>query len=206
MPEAVKSDIYYVFSVADPDIDDILAPPDASVIAKDAELDALDKEIRERKDISDADFAERDRRIKEEKFQQVARRKRLQINKERRDLLERDLSSDKMKELFRMNKDYVLKVYSGEIFSERRELFVMGGIHRDRLRSKMIAPFSEEHLDALMDEISLIWMTNEHEVMENSEFIWKVILPETYIKVRDQNFNSKTFKILNLYSDVYGVF
>ena len=60
-----------------------------------------------------------------------------------------------------------------------------GGIFRDRLRGRMItSPFNDTQLDVVLDEMEKLWMTNKKEKMENSDFIWKVCLPETLIKVQ----------------------
>ena len=64
-----------------------------------------------------------------------------------------------------------------------------GGITRDKLRTKMVAPFSEDHLSAIMEEISSMWMRTLKEEMDNSEFIWKVILPEIFVKVTHNLFS-----------------
>jgi TPP-dependent indolepyruvate ferredoxin oxidoreductase alpha subunit len=180
---ALKSDVYYVFQTKEPNIDELLAPTNATVLAEEARLDALDKEIAERRKIFEAEMDKVDNDILKEKESQKALRKRFKENKIGRNKMEAELSYSKIKDLFQENKDYILKIFSGELYSERRDAFIKGGIHRDSLREKMIVPFSEDQHSAIMDELSNIWMRNYKESMENSEFIWKVILPETFIKV-----------------------
>ena len=180
---ALKSDVYYVFQTKEPNIDELLAPTNATVLAEEARLDALDKEIAERRKIFEAEMDKVDNDILKEKESQKALRKRFKENKIGRNKMEAELSYSKIKDLFQENKDYILKIFSRELYSARREAFIKGGIHRDSLREKMIVPFSEDQHSAIMDELSNIWMRNYKESMENSEFIWKVILPETFIKV-----------------------
>ena len=180
---AVKTDMYYVFHLKEPTIDDLLRPPTASERAEEARLDLIDKEISDSSSKFEAEMEEVTKSTEQENAKQKARRKRFRENKIRRDKMESEVSYSKMKELFQQNKDYIMKVFSGEVCTARRDAFMKDGISRDRLRQKMITPFCDHHHSAIMDELSSIWMRDYWEEIKNSEFIWKVVLPETYVKV-----------------------
>ena len=98
--------------------------------------------------------------------------------------MEAELSQSLTKELFHNNVEYITNIYSGVQPSDRREEFMKGGLCRDRLRARMItSPFNDMQLDVVLDEMEQLWMTTKKEKMENSDYVWKVCLPETLIKV-----------------------
>ena len=98
--------------------------------------------------------------------------------------MESELTKYDVKELFNKNRDYIIKIYSGDLHSDRRQEFIKNGFYRDNLRKKMVTPFSDDHHSVILDEISNIWMSNPKDEMENSNFIWMVILPEMFVKVK----------------------
>ena len=184
---AMKSDIYHVFPIApiEPSLSDLLAHPSQSEREKEAYLEALDAEIKEDKVRSDIEMNRVDKVINAEKARQKSWRKRLKENRILRKQMEAELSESLTKELFHKNMEYITNIYSGVQSSARRDEFMKGGIFRDRLTARMItSPFNDQQLDVVLDEMEKLWMTTKKEKMENSDFIWKVCLPETLIKVQ----------------------
>ena len=43
-------------------------------------------------------------------------------------------------------------------------------------------PFTDDQLDWTLDEIGKVWMRNKKEQMDCNEYVWKVLLPECFIK------------------------
>ena len=95
--------------------------------------------------------------------------------------MEAEVSPAKLKEMFQENRDFIIKVFNGEIQTARRVEYMKGGLHRDRLMEKRFIPFSDDHLSALMEELSILWMRTKSEERNNSNFIWSVVLPEAFI-------------------------
>ena len=184
---AMKSDIYHVFPFAqtEPSLSDLLAPPTESEREKEAFLDKMDVEIKDDTVKSDIEMKRVEKVINVEKAKQKSWRKRLKGNRILRKQMEAEMSQSLTKELFHKNMEYITNIYSGAQSSARRAEFMKGGIFRDRLRGRMItSPFNDTQLDVVLDEMEKLWMTNKKEKMENSDFIWKVCLPETLIKVQ----------------------
>jgi len=185
---AVKSDIYFEFPVKEASLEDLLLPPASSVLAEEAKLDNLDKEIAIRHEVFEKYVKKKTESILREKSKQKARRRRFRINRDRRNKMEADVSPEKLKEMFQENIEFIKKVFDGKIQTVRRDEYMKGGIHRDRLREKRFIPFSEDHLSALLEELSNLWMRTESEERNNSNFIWNVVLPEAFIKIYSDYF------------------
>ena len=47
---------------------------------------------------------------------------------------------------------------------------------------KVIDPFTDEHLEYTVDELSKIWMRDKKQEMDNHDYIWKVMVSECFIK------------------------
>ena len=43
-------------------------------------------------------------------------------------------------------------------------------------------PFTDDQLEWTLEEIGNIWMKTKRDQMKNNEYVWKVILVETFIK------------------------
>ena len=44
-------------------------------------------------------------------------------------------------------------------------------------------PFTDQQLTWVLEEMSAVWMRNEKENQDNNEYVWRVLLPECFIKV-----------------------
>ena len=195
---------YFKFPIKDLSVDEILAPSDPADIIKEAELDAWDEKIRNEKEIREREISKLNNDIAEEKSRQNERRERYKKNKERRNLMEAKLSSKGMQELFKNNEEYIKKIYNGQVYSYRRDQYMRGGFHRQNLNVIAFVPFSEMHLDILREEVSKLWLSSYDDFVKNSDFIWKVILPEAFIKV--YNIDILVMLFMYTFEDLHGLF
>ena len=101
-----------------------------------------------------------------------------------RDRLEVELTETRLKEMFNANKDYLQHICDGKVKSRRHEDFYKSAGTRAALFYTLITdPFTDKQLDWTLREISSHWMRNKTEWMENNDYVWKVLLPETFIKI-----------------------
>ena len=86
--------------------------------------------------------------------------------------------------MFKENKDYLQNIFDGKIKSARHEAFHKSVRTRQALFYTMITdPFTDEQLDWVLEEMSNLWMRDKKEQMDNNEYVWKVLLPECFIKL-----------------------
>ena len=180
----LKSDIYFVVSSNDVSLEKMLEPLDRKALIEEARLNDIDVRIAKCREEHEREMNKIEESIRKNKQVLKDTRRRFRLNRTRRDEMEAGLSKADMKMLFQSNKDYFLKIFSGEIFSKRRVEYMKGGKHRDRLRNHSFTPFTEAHLSGIFEELELIWLRNEDEKRENFNFVWSVMLPEVFIKVK----------------------
>merc|ERR1712059_199364 len=125
--------------------------------------------------------------VLDEMDEEILEREETKVRKKRnallRDRLEKELTRDEVTVMFRRNLTYLEKVWSGELESSRHKAYHKGIRTRHALYYMMITdPFTDEQLKWTLDEISKVWMRDKKEQMDNNEYVWKVLLPETFIK------------------------
>ena len=154
--------------------------PEHSEEVKTASLDALDVEIRESKKKHEKEMAKVEKVIQEEKENQRNRRKRFRINALRRNKLEDELDEINLAFMFEKHRNKLEGIEKLEVFSAARyEAFCKGGLKKDELKMKLfLAPFSENHIDFILNEMEASWMKTGKEQMEKNDLVWKVLLPE----------------------------
>ena len=168
------------------DLDDLLKQPDQvedGTKTLDEVLDDIDRDIKHRqeKHIQEMEILEKDIEA-ERKRKEEARLKRKR-NAELRDRLESEVTEYVIKDLFDKNKNYLERVWSGKIDSTRHKAYHKGIRTRQALFYTMITdPFTDDQLKWTLDHISRVWMRDAKEQMDNNEYIWKVLLPECFIK------------------------
>ena len=88
-----------------------------------------------------------------------------------------------MRKMFKENIEYLEKIWEGKIKSSRHMVFIKSISSRHALYYTMIIdPFTDHQLDWTLEEIEKAWMENKMEEMNNNEYVWKVLLPECFIK------------------------
>ena len=169
-----------------PSIDELLKLPDrpeGGGKTKDEELDDLDIKIAERKKQHEEEMSGLDTEIAAEKQRQEERRERMNENAELRDRLEVEINKSVLQKMFDENKEYLKKIEKGRVESWRHQAFHKSGRDRHALFYKMITdPFTENQLEWTLEEMGKVWMKSKREQMDNEDFVWKVLLPECFIK------------------------
>ena len=169
-----------------PSIDELLKVPDcpkAGGMTKDEELDALDLKISERRKQHEEEMSQLDMEIAAERQRQQERRERMVENAVLRDKLQVEINKLVLQRMFAENKEYLKDIESGRVESWRHQAFHESGRARQALFFKMITdPFSEDQLDWTLEEMGKVWMKSKKEQMDNNEYVWKVLLPECFIK------------------------
>merc|ERR1712059_165711 len=144
---------------------------------------SMDEEILERQENHAKEMAALDNDIAAERKRREETKVRKKRNALLRDRLEKELTRDEVTVMFRRNLPYLEKVWSGELESSRHKAYHKGIRTRHALYYMMITdPFTDEQLKWTLDEISKVWMRDKKEQMDNNEYVWKVLLPETFIK------------------------
>jgi len=175
-----------------PNIDDLLKlperPDDGSKTTEEI-LDELDNEIAERHKRHELDRAKVDQQIEEERRKKEERKARFRENAKLRNRLERELTEEKVRGTFRAIIPYLKAIWKGREVSKRHDAYHKSVRTRQALYYTMITdPFTDDQLDWVLEEMSSIWMRNKREQMENNEYIWKVLLPECFIKMYADHF------------------
>ena len=153
-------------------------------------LDKLDLQIKKKKveeQKSNAKFNQEmlERKTKREECQ--ARKKKNAILRNR---LEIELTKSKLEAAFQKNLPFLQSIHDGGTSSARHTAFNASVLSRHRLLYNMITdPFTEDQQDWTLAEMTKKWMRNEEERKKNQEYVWKVLLPEFYIKVYGDWFN-----------------
>jgi len=170
----------------EPTVDDLLALPtqegdDGRTM--DEILDEVDKEIAEQRERHRKELESIERNTEKQKKLMEERKARYQENSLLKERLWSELSHENLIELFQNNLDYLKDIERGNIESTRHKAFFNNPRSRQGLMYTMIThPFSEQHVDwtyALMKEV---WMSTKQLQVENNEYVWKVLLPECFIK------------------------
>ena len=169
-----------------PDIDELLRlpnRPEDGGKTKDEILDELDVEIARKQKKHDEDMAKIDMEIEEERNKRQKCQDRFKANVSLRNRLEKELTESKLRKMFKRNKSYLQHIFDGTIVSSRHQAFHKSVRTRQALFYTMITdPFTDDQLDCTLEEMSALWMRNKREQMDNNEYIWKVLLPECFIK------------------------
>ncbi|XP_061174037.1 uncharacterized protein LOC133183101 [Saccostrea echinata] len=104
------------------------------------------------------------------------------IENEMNDLRKVDeLNEQQLHYLVMKNKVYLQDIFSGKIASDRHEVYRQGGkARRDLNHHVHLGLFTEDQLDVVMETLMSIFCKKHHKYLE---YIMKVLLPETLIKI-----------------------
>jgi hypothetical protein len=169
-----------------PSIDELLKLPDRPEDGgktMDEALDELDIQIAERKKKHEEEMAMIDMDIAAENQRQEERKERMKNNAKLRDRLEVEITESVLRKMFKDNLDYLKNIEDGKVESARHQAFHKSSITRHALFYTMITdPFTDNQLEWALEEIGKVWMKTKRQQLENSEYVWKVILAECFIK------------------------
>ena len=175
-----------------PDLEELLKLPKKGDdrTTMDEVFDNIDKEIEEDRKRYELENARMDKEMEALMKQKEGRKAFRRENAVFRNRLESELTENALRELFCKNKRYLQDVWEGNVESARHEAFHKSGVSRQALYYKMITvPFTEEQLDWTLEEIGKVWMRTDQEKRENSDYVWKVLLAECFIKFYMDLFN-----------------
>ena len=100
-----------------------------------------------------------------------------------KDRLTTEVTDEVIKELFENNKEHLDGIRNGTVFSQRHKAFHEGIKSRQSLFYTMVIhPFTDKQLQLTLDMISKTWSPDKTEALKNEEYVWKVLLAETFIK------------------------
>ena len=104
--------------------------------------------------------------------------------------LQEELTEKKLRGLFRENLPYLRGVQAGQVVSFRHQNFHKSTQKRHALRASMISePFSDQQMDWTLDEIDKGLVKNLKKCSDLKDYIWKVLLPESFIKIYSDFFH-----------------
>ena len=178
-----------------PSIDEILKIPerlDDGGKTMDEVLDDLDEEIAQRKKQHEEEMSGIDTDIAAERQRQEERQERLKKNAVLRDRLEVEVNEMVLRRMFRENIEYLKDIEAGRVESSRHQAFYKSCRTRHSLFYTMITdPFTDDQLEWTLEEIGKVWMKTKREQMDMHEYVWKVILAESFIKFYMDHFGLK---------------
>ena len=175
------------------EIDELLKLPVCSQErgkSKDETLDDIDRNIRKRELEEQQKSAQQNQESKVKQKRKEDCQARKKKNALLRNRLEKELSRNLLKAAFQKNLSFLQSIRDGVIKSERHTAFHKSESSRQRLFYMMITdPYTDEQVNWTVDEMSKVWMRSKKEHMDNQDYIWKVLLPEFFIKVYCDWFN-----------------
>eukprot|EP00095_Tigriopus_kingsejongensis_P009307 maker-scaffold320_size207635-snap-gene-0.8 protein:Tk09307 transcript:maker-scaffold320_size207635-snap-gene-0.8-mRNA-1 annotation:"PREDICTED: uncharacterized protein LOC100891944" len=174
-----------------PTIDELLKDLDSPTKKAKTSLAEIRQQFEKHEEMANEKLAEREqKRKKNQKLEDESQAFELE-NVSYRDRLDRKLTEWKTRKVILDNMDYLQDVWDGKVESKRFQIFQKGGHSAHNLLYHMITdPFSDRHIDWILDEIKKKWMPTEDLYVFHSDFVWKVLLAEALIKI---------------YSDFFGI-
>ena len=117
------------------------------------------------------------------------RRRRLRRNAKLRDRLEEEVGEEEVRAMFARSLAHLEGIRAGSVASRRHAAFHQSVRARQALFYTMIThPFTDDQLAWVLEEMSKVWMRDMREQVENNEYVWKVLLPECFIKFYSDHF------------------
>ena len=102
----------------------------------------------------------------------------------RRKLLKSELTKDQILETFNRHCELLVEIKSGKVYSARHEAFLKGGNVRWSLNMTVYdGCFRDQDIEMILNEIDKKLGLNDVERVLNSDYNWKVLLPEMLRKV-----------------------
>ena len=138
---------------------------------------------------ADAEDALLDKEIARDKEKIEDLKKIRKSNALLRNRLESEVNEPLLRKHFQDNIPYLCDIKAGKIESHRhKEYHQSFGARQNLLYSQIVDPFTELHLDIVLEEMTKIWMSDRQEYRKNQEYIWKVLISEYFIKFYSDHF------------------
>ena len=168
-----------------PSIDELLAMPERNEDGKtmDEILDEVDEEIakRQEKHKKEMEKVGRDMELLEQERRD--REARYVVNAGHRDRLAAEITQPVLRRMFDDNLEFLKSIRDGRIESSRHTAFHKNPMTRQALLYTLIThPFTDAQVDWTLECMTEVWMKTRKEQADNNEYIWKVLIPECFIK------------------------
>ena len=105
------------------------------------------------------------------------RRSRRQENERLKNILV-SLPQEELAKKFQEIIPVLENIWNGQKFSQKHQDFHKGG-QIQLVHNALTHPFSDQQVDFLFEQISSLWMKSSEDKLKNSDYVLKVILPET---------------------------
>ena len=180
-----ESEVYHIFPLKEINLEELLKLPSDSEVLKEKELDAKDLEIEQSRIDHNEEMKAVQKSIEKIKMRQKMRRLRFKENHLRRNLLQAELTKTQILETFNKHYEIIIEIKSGKVQTSRSKAFIKGGDERWGLNLIVYdGCFRDDHVTFILDLIDEKTSLTDVDKMLNSDFNWKVLLPEILIKVR----------------------
>ena len=123
------------------------------------------------------------------KLKREAREARYAANAINRNRLATELTQPVLKTMFGNILGFLEDIKAGLIESSRHKAYYKSLKTRQALLYTMIThPFTDQQVDWAYKEFADIWLRTKQEHADNNEYIWKVLLPEAFIRLYSEFF------------------
>ena len=168
-------------------IDELLTlpeKPDDDGKSMDELLDDLDVQIAEQKEKHRLQIKKLDEDAMIQQKRKEDREARYAANAINRDLLATKLTQPILRKMFANIRSDLEDIKDGLIESSRHKAFHKSLKTRQALLYTMIThPFTDKQVDWVYEEMASIWLRTKQEHADNNEYIWKVLMPECFIRL-----------------------
>ena len=168
-------------------IDELLTlpeKPDDDGKSMDELLDDLDVQIAEQKEKHRLQIKKLDADAMIQQKRKEDREVRYAANAINRDLLATELTQPILRKMFADIRGFLEDIKDGLIESSRHKAFHKSLKTRQALLYTMIThPFTDKQVDWVYEEMASIWLRTKQEHADNNEYIWKVLMPEGFIRL-----------------------
>ena len=169
-------------------IDELLSlpekPDDEDGKSMDELLDELDVQIAEQKEKDRLKMEQLDEDARIQQKRKEDREARYAANAVYRDRLATEVTRPVLLKMFANIREYLEEIREGVRESSRHQAFHKSLKTRQALLYTMIThPFTDKQVDWVYEEMSKIWMRTKKEHVDNNEYIWKVLMPECFIRL-----------------------
>ena len=168
-------------------IDELLTlpeKPDDEGKSMDELLDDLDVQIADQKEKHRLQIKKLDADAMIQQKRKEDREVRYAANAINRDLLATELTQPTLRKMFADIRGSLEDIKDGLIESSRHKAFHKSLKTRQALLYTMIThPFTDKQVDWVYEEMASIWLRTKQEHADNNEYIWKVLMPESFIRL-----------------------
>ena len=148
------------------------------------ELDQKDLQIAEQKEKHSLRMEQLEEKAMEQQKRKKDREERYAANAINRDHLATGLTQPILKQMVANIRSDLEDIKDGLIESSRHKAFHKSLKTRQDLMYTMIThPFTDKQVDWVYEEMASIWLRTEQEHADNNEYIWKVLMPECFIRL-----------------------